>query len=499
MSDIENTITLKGRLVVPDAIHGKSAYEIAVMHGFDGTEEEWLDSLKADFDERADDAKASIDDEVDNVIVPEAIAEIIATTEGEKQKVTDAGDEAVDVIVSERLTSISDFEDAAREQTEILAAAAKTIDPKEELLWENPDTTDTYGFWEQTIEVEVNEYEYFKILAVASTGDPAILPSVALRPEEKGRIFSINLSGVDNVYRDVEVSDTGIHFHNAAFDYNSEVVPYRIYGVKQSVINLPGTFGDFVTDTPGISNNKVMSQRAACGSFMGALKQTVEGKDVTIDDIAEAPHGVEVLFHSKNMFNKATTSDKRGLILNPSGNYELGDLGTSGSDNKFVSDFIKVEEGKTYHINYIYDGSVDHRYYAVGYDADKKGVVCLFNKYANSSPYDDSENCNFTVPLGMGIKYVRFQGLLEDKDDLQMELGTVFTEKAEFVESVVVTATDGDGKIIDSKAVPTDEVVAFESVYPVMRLYTLEAAVLKVRYNVEINSAFANEGEEWGE
>ena len=33
---------LVGHIYSPDAIHGKSAYELAVMHGFDGTEEEWI-------------------------------------------------------------------------------------------------------------------------------------------------------------------------------------------------------------------------------------------------------------------------------------------------------------------------------------------------------------------------------------------------------------------------------------------------------------------------
>lgn len=36
---------LRGTIVNPDVVRGKSAYEIAVAHGFDGTEEEWLDSL----------------------------------------------------------------------------------------------------------------------------------------------------------------------------------------------------------------------------------------------------------------------------------------------------------------------------------------------------------------------------------------------------------------------------------------------------------------------
>ena len=42
----ESVIKLRGSLSMPDMIVGKSAYEIAVMHGYKGTEEEWLESLK---------------------------------------------------------------------------------------------------------------------------------------------------------------------------------------------------------------------------------------------------------------------------------------------------------------------------------------------------------------------------------------------------------------------------------------------------------------------
>lgn len=38
---------LRGVITNPDVIRGKSAYEIAVAHGFDGTEEEWLEELHA--------------------------------------------------------------------------------------------------------------------------------------------------------------------------------------------------------------------------------------------------------------------------------------------------------------------------------------------------------------------------------------------------------------------------------------------------------------------
>lgn len=39
---------LKGSLDIAHGIDGKSAYEVAVKNGFEGTEAEWLDSLKGD-------------------------------------------------------------------------------------------------------------------------------------------------------------------------------------------------------------------------------------------------------------------------------------------------------------------------------------------------------------------------------------------------------------------------------------------------------------------
>lgn len=44
----DSVIELRGSLSLPDAIRGKSAYEIAVEEGFNGTVEEWLESLKGD-------------------------------------------------------------------------------------------------------------------------------------------------------------------------------------------------------------------------------------------------------------------------------------------------------------------------------------------------------------------------------------------------------------------------------------------------------------------
>ena len=40
--------TLRGYLSYPECLKGYSAYEIAVINGFNGTEEEWLTSLQGE-------------------------------------------------------------------------------------------------------------------------------------------------------------------------------------------------------------------------------------------------------------------------------------------------------------------------------------------------------------------------------------------------------------------------------------------------------------------
>lgn len=44
----DGNYVLRGKLNGLKTIHGYSAYEIALIHGFKGTEEEWLESLKPD-------------------------------------------------------------------------------------------------------------------------------------------------------------------------------------------------------------------------------------------------------------------------------------------------------------------------------------------------------------------------------------------------------------------------------------------------------------------
>lgn len=79
---VENEIKLTGTLSIPDTIHGKSAYELAVMNGFNGTEQEWLASLKGEKPQKyidyftAEDVKKIVDEVVKNISIQGATAKI---------------------------------------------------------------------------------------------------------------------------------------------------------------------------------------------------------------------------------------------------------------------------------------------------------------------------------------------------------------------------------------------------------------------------------------
>lgn len=102
----ESVVKLRGSLSIPDAIVGKSAYEIAVMHGFNGTEEEWLDSLldfiKADAEEIVKEVYASIERLNE---ASEAAVERVESLAGEVLNITqETGDSEVSVMSQKAIT-----------------------------------------------------------------------------------------------------------------------------------------------------------------------------------------------------------------------------------------------------------------------------------------------------------------------------------------------------------------------------------------------------------
>lgn len=89
------------RVINVGRIKGESAYELAVKHGFQGTEAEWLESLKAssevtdrldDLEEKIENLDDTVQNATDNTVVKplEAIAGHIAVFDNEKN-VIDGG------------------------------------------------------------------------------------------------------------------------------------------------------------------------------------------------------------------------------------------------------------------------------------------------------------------------------------------------------------------------------------------------------------------------
>lgn len=98
---------LRGTVLNPEKIYGKSAYEIALMHGFEGTEEEWLESLHSGRDAlEAEIAKHNTHAEAHNdirVMLRELNTKLSTFLNGEFDADLDQAIEIVDYIKSNRL------------------------------------------------------------------------------------------------------------------------------------------------------------------------------------------------------------------------------------------------------------------------------------------------------------------------------------------------------------------------------------------------------------
>lgn len=236
---------LRGRISDPDKIHGLSAYELDVMAGYDGTLEEWLKYVRGDFDERVEEAKAEFNAEVDNVIVPRAKGELSEAT----YHAVERG--------SRELTRYTD------EQKEVLENAAAVLDEKEVLLWKNPNTSE--AFPSGTISIDYTSIEgirdredidSLRIVFFTRTIGNIVLPSVQVKFGQSGRIhYDEGFTGDDgkrhsrSYLRDFLVQITGnIQFEGADPD-NNVCIPYKIYGVKNSEINVAETVKDICDNT----------------------------------------------------------------------------------------------------------------------------------------------------------------------------------------------------------------------------------------------------------
>lgn len=119
---------LKGALLDPAVIRGKSAYEIAVMHGFDGTEEEWVDSLTEQTKKNAEDVIAEADAAIErmNAASEAAIERMNAASEAAEENVANAEEEAVEHIESMAEEALNIVQTTGDSETAVMSQAAAT-------------------------------------------------------------------------------------------------------------------------------------------------------------------------------------------------------------------------------------------------------------------------------------------------------------------------------------------------------------------------------------
>ena len=236
---------LRGRIADPDVIHGLSAYEIDVMHGYDGTEEEWLKYVRGDFDDRVEEAKAEFDNEVDTVIVPEAKAELESAKEAAVTEIGEAKTESLNEIETAETNSLSALSQATESHKNALENAAAVLEEKEVLLWENPDTEDAFSG--ETIDLSANmsdEIERLRLVFFTRTIGEITLPSVEVERGHSGRIsFTEGYTSGSEKHSKTYLRDFLVHANGnvqieGTDDANAVCIPYRIYGVKNSAINI---------------------------------------------------------------------------------------------------------------------------------------------------------------------------------------------------------------------------------------------------------------------
>lgn len=120
-------LDITSEIIVPS--NGLSAYEIAVLHGFKGTEEEWLDSLKQPAEDAAEDAQETV----------RALVEASNKATAAANAAADAADKAVQAVaeLGERLATAEtarEKAESARVQAELLRVQAENIRKEAELL-----------------------------------------------------------------------------------------------------------------------------------------------------------------------------------------------------------------------------------------------------------------------------------------------------------------------------------------------------------------------------
>lgn len=231
-----------------------------------------------------------------------------------------------------------------------------------------------------------------------------------------------------------------------------------------------------VVQEPGTSQEAAMSQAGVTSNFAGAIKKTVKGEVVRVDDVSPLTHLVKVRARSKNLFD--------GVLL--AGFFNLTGAITESGMTAGVTKSIKVNLTKG-----VYTLSFDKLVYLMRYwvdgstDATFEATHCTFytfevtsDAYIGFSFRDDTSNTT----------------LWDETAPIQLEAGDTATAYTPYVDATKVTVVRYGADETDNKQTftPAEDgtVDGVFSLAPAMTLTTdTENVTLEVEYNRDLDRA----------
>lgn len=295
-----------------------------------------MQTAKADIIASAETAVSNKTQDAVNTIDSQTIA-AVKQAKGEVSDFKDAEVvEAEGEINVAKAVALSDIDKSKQEILTELEAAGAFVDEKEKLLWTNPSISAQFDA--KSISVPVGTYDSFRAVFIKSTDEQFVVPGVILSNGESGRVEILNLS--INYWRDIKVSSGSVSFGNvhggSASSKNIFLVPYKLFGIKNTNLDLSDVFAAKETATEALSTAKYakavaedsrnvanraestaneakdLAEKAglATGGYVAnSLKGHVSGEgSVYIDDISPIEHTLDVKVRSKNILDSANAT-----------------------------------------------------------------------------------------------------------------------------------------------------------------------------------------------
>ncbi len=332
---------LTGYIYAPDAIQGKSAYEIAVMNGFDGTEEEWLDSLTDEAVSRAEEVIKSTKES--------AVSEINSSAEEVKEYTENAltviGEKVTEAETAEAKASVSagkalESEIKAKtseENAKLSENNAKDSETKAKTSENNAKSSENSA---KTSETNAKTSENNAKSAETSAKNSADTATSAKNTAESAATSASN-SANSAAKSSTEATESANSAEGYAIEANLSA-SYALSAEEQAKMALSKTetardeaeaAASVAKSTAEIAANEV---KKVCAS---AIPNTASGSVVSLTDISPIEHTLRVKARSKNSIPYPfydTTKTTEGITYTDNGDGTVTANGTSTG----IADFI---------------------------------------------------------------------------------------------------------------------------------------------------------------